>query len=496
MNRLSFFTVLLISLLVISNIFSQSLSAIQVGVSDTLHSKILNQDRLIQFYLPANYDRSQEHYPVMYLCDGQWNFLHTLGIIDFMSGTGCTPKMILVSIYHTNRDDDLVPKTSETDNYSGNAEGFLNFIEKELIPYVESKFRTQPFRILTGISYGGLFTNYTLITKPDLFDAYISVDPSLWWDNCIIIRDSEKFFQKQKSFDKILYFTQSEIPQMGSDKFARMLYQTAPRELKWKFKHMHQETHASITHRSIYDGLEFIFSDWSAEPVKIKPNGGIFKKNESVTVELTHSNAQKIYYTLNGEEPTQQSSVYKNTIIIDKPCILKTKPFFGYNITGNCDSVRFDIAILQRAEKNITNLKPGLTYNLYEGDWNKLPDFDTLKIKSTGIIDTVSLVCSPLQDNFGLKFTGYINIEREGIYAFYLRSDDGSRLKIGNQGLIDLDGLHGVEERSRQILLEKGMHKLVLEFFEKGGGQFLELSFEGPELERQKVPDKILYHNQ
>ena len=65
-----------------------------------------------------------------------------------------------------------------------------------------------------------------------------------------------------------------------------------------------------------------------------------------------------------------------------------------------------------------------------------------------------------------------------------------------NQGLIDLDGLHGVEERSRQILLEKGMHKLVLEFFEKGGGQFLELSFEGPELERQKVPDKILYHNQ
>lgn len=494
MKRSLFLTVLTISFILFSNAFSQMPNAIQVGLSDTLHSRILNQDRLIQFYLPSNYEGSQDHYPVMYLCDGQWNFLHTLGILDFMAGTQCAPRMILASIYHTNRDDDLVPKTNESDNYSGNADGFLDFIAKELIPYVENKFRTQPFRILIGISYGGLFTNYTLISRPDLFDAYISIDPALWWDNHRVIHDSEKFFRNQESFDKILYFTQSEVREMGGDQFARMLHRAAPRGLKWKFKHMPQETHASITHRSIYDGLEFIFSDWSAEPVKINPNGSIFRKNEHLAVELSQANAAGIHYTLNGDEPDLQSPVYENPIIIDKPCVLKTKAAFGYGIMGNCDSVRFEIAVLQPADKNVKNLKPGLTYHLYEGNWDKLPDFNTLKIKSTGIADTVSVTFSTLNDNFGLTFKGYIDIAKEGIYTFYLRSDDGSRLKIGNQELIDLDGLHAVQERSGQILLEKGKHRIDIEFFEKGGGQFLELSYDGPELERQNVPAEVLFH--
>jgi len=495
MKPSSIFLVLVICITLQSNLFAQQETGIQVGISDTLHSKILNEDRLIQIYLPGNYESSQQHYPVMYLCDGQWNFLHTLGIVDFMAGTSCAPRMILVSIYHTNRDEDLVPKTTETDNYSGNADGFMDFIAKELIPHVEGKFRTQPFRILTGISYGGLFTNYTLITKPDLFDAYISIDPSLWWDNHRIIHDSEKFFRKQESFNKILYFTQSEIREMGGDRFAQMLYRAAPRGLKWKFNHMHQETHASITHRSIYDGLEFIFSDWTSEPVMAKPNGGIFRKNDSLLVELSHSKAGSIKYTLNGEEPTSQSPVYKKPFAITKPCVLKTKPFFDYEISGNYDSVQFEIAVLHHADKKAKNLKKGLAYKLYEGDWDKLPDFDKLKTKSTGITDSVSLACSPVQDKFGLMFNGYIDIAQEGIYTFYLRSDDGSRLKIGDKELIDLDGLHAVIERSKQILLEKGKHKINIEFFEKGGGQFLELNYDGPDLKRQVVPAKVLYHS-
>jgi predicted alpha/beta superfamily hydrolase len=495
MKPSSIFLVLAICFALQLNLFAQQGTGIQVGISDTLHSKILNEDRRIQIYLPGNYESSQQHYPVMYLCDGQWNFLHTLGIIDFMAGTRCAPRMILVSIYHTNRDEDLVPKTTETDNYSGNADGFMDFIAKELIPHVEGKFRTQPFRILTGISYGGLFTNYTLITKPDLFDAYISIDPSLWWDNQRMIHDSEKFLQKQESFDKILYFTQSEIREMGGDKFAKMLHRAAPRGLKWKFNHMHQETHASITHRSIYDGLEFIFSDWSPDPVAVKPNGGIFRKNDSLVVELSHQTAISIHYTSNGDEPTLQSAVYEKPIIITKPCVLKTKPVFDYEISGNCDSVQFEIAVLQLADKKVKNLKRGLSYNLYEGDWDKLPDFDKLKTKSTGVADTVNAAYSSLQDHFGLIFNGYINIAKEGIYTFYLRSDDGSRLKIGDKELIDLDGLHAVTERSKQILLEKGKHKINIEFFEKGGGQFLELNYDGPDLKRQVVPAKALYHS-
>lgn len=232
MKRSIFLTALTLSLMIFSNAFTQTPNAVQMGMSDTLHSEILNQDRLIQIALPGGYETSQEHYPVMFLCDGQWNFVHTLGITGFMAGNHCIPHTILISIYHTNRDDDLVPKTRTSDNYSGKADDFLDFIEKELIPYVDNRFRTQPFRILTGISYGGLFTNYTMITRPDLFDAYISIDPSLWWDNFRLIGDSRKFFQEQEFFSKILYFTQSEIPMMGGDKFAQMLHPSAPRGLK------------------------------------------------------------------------------------------------------------------------------------------------------------------------------------------------------------------------------------------------------------------------
>ena len=131
---------------------------------------------------------------------------------------------------------------------------------------------------------------------------------------------------------------------------------------------------------------------------------------------------------------------------------------------------------------------------MYEGDWDKLPDFEKLKTKASGVTDSVNLACSPLQDKFGLMLNGYIDIAQEGIYTFYLRSDDGSRLKIGDKELIDLDGLHAVIEKSKQVLLEKGKHLIDVVFFEKGGGQFLELSYDGPEMERQVVPAAVFYH--
>lgn len=490
----TFMTLLLVCVLFISNLFSQTHPALEIGIADTLHSKILNADRPLQIYLPDNYENSKQEYPVIYLCDGQWNFLHVVGIVSNMAGNGRIPHSILVSIPHSNRDDDLVPKTMRSDNYSGKADDFQNFLSKELMPYIEGKYRTQPLRILIGHSYGGLFVHYTMITRPEMFDAFVAVDPSLWWDQYRMLSQTKEFFEKQDSFNKIIYFTQSEIESMGSDRFAQMLYRDAPRGLKWKFNHMRQETHGSVAHRTIYDGLEFIFSDWSPRAVAMNPKDAIFLKGDTLKVELSHPKATRIHYTLNGDEPTEASPVYEKPLAITKPCLVKARPFFGYGIVGSCNSSEYEIAKLQKAVKGIKDLKKGLAYKFYEGEWDSLPDFNKLKPKATGVTDSVGLQCSPVKDLLGLVFDGYIDIDKEEIYTFFIRSDDGSRLIIGGKELIVHDGLHSASEKSRQILLEKGKHKIHVEFFEKAGGEHLELNYAGPGIEKTIIPASVFYN--
>ena len=474
--------------------FTQSKNAIEIGFEDTIHSKILDQDRPIQICLPDDYESSSKRYPIMILCDGQWNFVHTAGIVGFVSGNGVAPKMILVGIVHANRDDDLVPATVETDNYSGKASKFLDFLGKELIPYIENKYRTQPFHILAGISYGGLFTHYAMITQPDLFNAYIAADPSLWWDNQKVIRDSEAYFKSIETFDKTLYFTQSEIPQMGGDVFARMLQRSSPPGLKWNFNHMYLETHGSITHRSFYDGLEFIFSEWSEDPVRIEPQGNIFMEGDTLVVFMRHPDVEKIYYTVDGSEPDQKSLVYQHPFKVAQPCQLKTRAYFGHGIWGDVATKTYEYAVLQPADRGVKNLKKGLAYQVFEGEWDELPDFDKMKSTTSGVADSIDVAVTTLQDQFGIRFDGFVDIPETAIYTFYLGSDDGSRLFIDQQPLIDNDGLHGEIEKAKQIYLEKGMHRVKVDFFEKGGGEMVNLTYEKSGKKRMQLPAGDLYH--
>lgn len=490
------FTKIVLSLMLIMSVESQadSKNAVEIGFNEIVHSNILNQDRPVQICLPASYATSSQHYPVMILCDGQWNFVHTAGIVEFVSGNGVAPEMILVGIVHDNRDDDLVPATTVPDNYSGQAADFLDFVGKELIPYIENKYRTQPFRILAGISYGGLFTHYAMITQPDLFNAYIAADPSLWWSNQKIIHESETFFKSQTNFNKTLYFTQSEIVEMGGDVFARMLQRSAPRGFKWKFNHMHQETHGSITHRSFYDGLEFIFSDWSQQPVTIEPQGNLFMEGETLVVSMSHPNAETIHYSLDGRFPDKESSIYTHSLELTKPCAIQTKAYFGHGIWGDVETKAYTYAVLQPATQQAHNLKRGLLYHIYEGEWDRLPDFTEMKPKTSGVADTIDVNIARLKDRFGIVFEGYVDIPETAIYTFFLNSDDGSRLCMDNQLVIDNDGLHAEFEKTKQLYLEKGMHSIKVDFFEKGGGEVIELNYEKSGSPRQSFSADRLFH--
>ncbi|HEX3768979.1 MAG TPA: alpha/beta hydrolase-fold protein, partial [Puia sp.] len=165
---------------------------LSIGTIDSLYSAILKEYRKIWIYIPDGHTRNKGlHYPVVYLLDGESHFYSVAGMIQQLSeinGNTVCPQMVVIAILNTDRTRDLTPTHVLHGIYgryetSGGAENFTGFIGKELMPYIEAHYPVAPYRTLIGHSFGGLFVINTLINHTDMFNAYIAIDPSLWWDN-------------------------------------------------------------------------------------------------------------------------------------------------------------------------------------------------------------------------------------------------------------------------------------------------------------------------
>jgi mono/diheme cytochrome c family protein len=124
-----------------------------------------------------------------------------------------------------------------------------------------------------------------------------------------------------------------------------------------------------------------------------------------------------------------------------------------------------------------------LNYEYYEGSWEKLPDFDKLTPKASGSCEMLSVDLAERREQFGLRFTAVIEVKKEGNYNFYLSSDDGSRLSIDGQLVIDNDGIHGVQKKEGRFFLKQGRHSVEVLYFEQSGGEEMKLEVKGPGLE-------------
>ena len=154
---------------------------------------------------------SQQKYPVVYLLDGDAHFNSVVGMIQYLSqvnSNNACPEMIVVGISNTDRTRDLTPTKSGDDPFlktmpglavqtSGGGEAFMSFIEKELMPHINSKYPTQPYKILIGHSLGGLTVMNAVINHTKLFNTYIAIDPSMWWDNLNFQKTTKKGWQKK-----------------------------------------------------------------------------------------------------------------------------------------------------------------------------------------------------------------------------------------------------------------------------------------------------------
>jgi hypothetical protein len=146
-----------------------------------------------------------------------------------------------------------------------------------------------------------------------------------------------------------------------------------------------------------------------------------------------------------------------------------------------------------RSPENPASTAGGLNYNYYEGDWNVLPDFSGLTPLKTGTVTNFSLAPRNRSDHFAFRFTGYVQVPANGLYTFYTSSDDGSKLYIGNTLVVNNDGLHGTRERAGTIRLRAGKHALTVTFFEKTGGEVLNVSYAGPGIAKRAIPTTALF---
>lgn len=188
---------------------------IEIGEIKTLQSAQLKEKREYWIYLPNHYSDEKyksQKFPVIYLLDGEKYFHVISGIVENLSA-GYYPQMpecIVVGIKNSNRSRDLTPTADSSYNYtSGGAKEFENFITLELLPEINKNYRTLNYNMLFGHSFGGLFTINTLLNKPKSFNAYIAIDPSLWWDDKFVIKEADSLLSSINFNKRTLFFAKA-----------------------------------------------------------------------------------------------------------------------------------------------------------------------------------------------------------------------------------------------------------------------------------------------
>lgn len=255
---------------------------ISTGEILTLHSEVLNEARTLLIRLPEGYETSGQRYPVLFLLDAEYFFQPATAAVQFLSELGYIenqirnqpiPQLIVVGIVNVDRDRDYTPTYRPEDGpmrfpTSGHAASFLEFLETELIPLIDGRYRTHPYRILSGWSFGGLFTVHTFLTRRDLFSAYLAVSPSLWWDDQIVVKQTQKLLRDGKTMGAPLVVTLGTLEggDMGEsvrDSFVPLLEGQPAGRLSFRFVEIPYESHEYVPFQAWFDGLRAVYSDWN-----------------------------------------------------------------------------------------------------------------------------------------------------------------------------------------------------------------------------------------
>ncbi|ABQ05174.1 alpha/beta hydrolase [Flavobacterium johnsoniae] len=250
-----------------------------LGVIDEIQSKELGENRILNIYLPEGYNpKDAEKYPVIYLLDGSANedFIHISGLVQFNSfeWINQVPKSIVVGIATVDRKRDFTFATTlEKDKKryptTGHSDKFIAFIEKELQPFIDKKYKTTESKMIIGQSLGGLLSSEILLKKPSLFNKYVIVSPSIWWDNGSILNIDSQILQENFKQPTEIYIavgkeglTPTEIPrvmEVDANLLAEKIQASKSKNIKVFFDYFPNENHGTILHLAVFNSFKFFY---------------------------------------------------------------------------------------------------------------------------------------------------------------------------------------------------------------------------------------------
>lgn len=269
-----------------------------IGKTDSVNSAILKEKRTVWLYLPEGYANSKERYPVIYLLDAEWNFAALTGMVHELSeviNNTVYPQCIVVAIPNTDRTRDLTPTHADVGpdgkhmdgmQTSGGGENFTAFLQKELMPHIDSAYRTAPYKILVGHSFGGLTAMNIFINHTEMFNSYLVIDPSMWWDSRKLLHQAQDALKTRRFDGKSLYLAIANTMGLGMDTssvqrdtaFANgghirsilllkhALQSAGGNGLYWSYKYYGSDTHGSVPLIAEYDGLHFLLGFYDFPP--------------------------------------------------------------------------------------------------------------------------------------------------------------------------------------------------------------------------------------
>ena len=302
--------------------YSQKNNRIVIGRVDTVYSKILNEKRTILVHVPNG--GKDQHYPVLYLLDGETHFQSAVAITEQLSGV--IPPMIVVGINNTVRERDLTP-TKTNVHLSGGGENFMSFIEKELMPYVNSKYPSSDYNIFSGHSLGGLAVVNAFFNHTKLFNAYIALDPSVWWDNQQWIKKYESELPKYDLNGRTLFVAIANNIPPGLDTvsvlkdsssmtlipravipFVHALRDARPAGLRWTSKFYPSERHGTVELVSEYDALRYVFDYYQFRTSQFIGHPELLE--DSVLAAHYKMVSERMGYTISPSENTVNELAY------------------------------------------------------------------------------------------------------------------------------------------------------------------------------------------
>jgi hypothetical protein len=226
------------------------------------------------------------------------------------------------------------------------------------------------------------------------------------------------------------------------------------------------------------------------DPPVIAAAEAIFVDRLSVAITPERRNIE-IRYTADGSEPGPSSPKSNGTVVVTESETIHARAFRGGRPVSPVSSAKFT-KVSPLPPLHAQGLVPGISFSYYQGDWDRIPDFTPMTpLKKGRLPNFATPRLRP--ENYGFVYDAFVSVPAVGVYSFFTKSDDGSRLSVDDSLIVDNDGLHGTSEKRGVIALDAGLHALHVAYFNKTGGGGLGISWQGPGLKKSPLPDAALF---